>query len=92
MPVILFGGMFMNNSNLGAWLSWVQYLSPIKYCAEALLWNEFNYDPYNVRDGLMTFLGYKLSYWKAVGILIGLSVIFRIIAFIFFKMLVKKFQ
>jgi len=39
-PMLLFGGLFANNESL-SWLSWIQYISPIKYCTEALMWNEF---------------------------------------------------
>jgi ABC-type multidrug transport system permease subunit len=47
-PFILFGGLVSNNKAQLAWLSWIQYISPIKYCAEALLSNEFANDPNNI--------------------------------------------
>jgi hypothetical protein len=89
-PMLLFGGLFANNESL-AWLSWVQYISPIKYCAEALMWNEFSNDPHGLRDDLMKFIDYKLSYGKCCGILVLLIIGFRIVAYIMFRSLVTKF-
>ena len=37
MPMMLFGGLMTNNAKAPKWLSWLQYISPIKYCATALL-------------------------------------------------------
>jgi ABC-type multidrug transport system permease subunit len=51
-PFILFGGLVSNNKAQLAWLSWIQYISPIKYCAEALLSNEFANDPNNMSQDL----------------------------------------
>ena len=89
-PMLLFGGLFANNDSV-PWLSWIQYISPIKYCSEALMWNEFSNDPHDLRDDIMDFIGYKLSYWKCCGILIALIVGFRTIAFFSFRLLVTKF-
>ena len=41
MPMMLFGGLFTNNNEAPEWLSWIQYISPIKYCAEGLTYTEF---------------------------------------------------
>ena len=90
MPMMLFGGLLANNVAMPAWLSWFQYVSPIKYGAEALLYNEFRNDEVN-RDALTKFLGYELGYWKSVGISIALILLFRLFAFIGFKSLVRKF-
>ena len=89
-PLILFGGLMVNNEKLPKWLSWFQYISPIKYGAEALLYNEFSNDKIN-RDQLTTFLGYNLGYWKCIGISVFIIVLCRILAFIGFKCLVRKF-
>ena len=40
-PVILFGGQFANSGNIQAWISWFQYLSPIRYALEAVVVNEY---------------------------------------------------
>ncbi|KAJ3410840.1 ATP-binding cassette sub- G member 1 [Chytridiales sp. JEL 0842] len=41
MPFMLFSGMFININKMPAWLGWLQYVSPIKYCFEGLVKNEF---------------------------------------------------
>lgn len=42
LPFILFGGLFLNAEDAPEYLVWLQYISPIKYCFEALMkivWN-----------------------------------------------------
>ena len=87
--MLLFGGLFANNNSI-PWLSWIQYISPIKYCAEALMWNEFRYDEYGLRDDIMGFVGYTLGFTNCVLIFIALIVMFRVMAFLMFRVLVSK--
>ena len=47
MPMMLFGGQFANSGNIQAWISWFQYISPIRYGYEALCRNEFENRSYN---------------------------------------------
>ena len=54
------------------------------------MWNEFKNDEYELRDDLMEFIGYKLSYWKCVYIFVALIVMFRVMAFLMFRVLVTK--
>jgi len=41
LPVMLFGGLFVNNSGIPAYFDWIKYISPVKYGFEALAKNEF---------------------------------------------------
>ena len=92
MPMILFGGYMANNESMDPWLEWVQYISPIRYNAEALLQTEFKNDQYEVREFLMEFIGYRLGYWNCIYIFLGGIVLFRFMAYLNFKRLVTKFQ
>mmetsp|Transcript_111 Transcript_111/g.219 ORF Transcript_111/g.219 Transcript_111/m.219 type:complete len:93 (+) Transcript_111:1251-1529(+) len=92
MPVLLFGGLFANNSLAADWLGWLQYVSPIKYAAEAIIENEYQEDKHGNKEAFVEFLDYGFGFWKSVGILAALIVGFRVIALIAFKLLVKKFQ
>lgn len=47
MPLMLFGGQFANSKNIQAWISWFQYISPIRYGLEALTVNEYDSRIYN---------------------------------------------
>ena len=31
LPLFVYAGVFKNSGNLSDWVSWVQYISPIKY-------------------------------------------------------------
>lgn len=90
-PFILFGGLVSNNGAQLKWLSWIQYISPIKYGAEALLWNEFANDPNNIKTDIMSFLSYHLGYGYCCAILILLTLVLRTIAFGCLKLRVRKF-
>ena len=39
MPIMLFSGFFSNAGSYPNWIGWIQYISPIKYSLEALVWN-----------------------------------------------------
>jgi ABC-2 type transporter len=47
LPFVVFGGQFSNSGNYQAWISWFQYVSPIRYGYEALIRNEFDHRNYN---------------------------------------------
>lgn len=66
MPVVLFGGFFANNSIALDWLGWLQYVSPIKYTSEAIVWSEYRHDYHGIRDNFTEFLDFKLGYWNCV--------------------------
>ena len=91
MPMILFGGLLSNTSSMLDWLSWIQYLSPIKYCTEALIYNEFRNDPHGVQKQLTGFVNYNIGYWGCIFIFVGLVVFFRVISFIVFRCFITKF-
>jgi len=71
-------------------LSWIQYLSPIKYTAEAVIYNEFMYDKYEVRDTLTNFLDYKVGLLNCLLIEIGMIIVFRFLSLLFFRNLASK--
>lgn len=41
MIVMLFGGMSANSASYSPYVEWIQYLSPVRYGFEALVWNEY---------------------------------------------------
>lgn len=92
LPFMLFGGLLSNNKSIFDWLSWFQYISPIKYCAEALVDNEFRNDKYGIGDDLKDHLDYIVGYGRCVIIFIALIIGFRALAFVVFRMLIRKFQ
>lgn len=73
------------------WLSWIQYISPIKYSTEAMVYNEFTIDPNGIGNDFEAFLNYSLGYNNCIGILIALIFLFRILGFICLRMRVRKF-
>ena len=42
MPIVLFGGFITNNDSIGPWLSWMQWISPIRYGNEAMAHTQFD--------------------------------------------------
>jgi ABC-type multidrug transport system permease subunit len=39
LPLMLFSGFYQNRGNLMVWISWMEYLSPMKYAFEAVMIN-----------------------------------------------------
>jgi ABC-type multidrug transport system permease subunit len=42
LPLLLFSGLFASADALPGYLSWIQYISPMKYAYTGLVINEFN--------------------------------------------------
>ena len=42
MPIMLFGGFIVNTETVAPWLSWIQWVSPIRYGNEALAHTQFD--------------------------------------------------
>lgn len=92
MPMVLFSGFFSNSGSYPVWISWIQYISPVKYTLEALIYNEFDDRRYDSPIDLISFLGFKLGLFKCLIILLGLTIFFRFVALAFLKLLVGRFQ
>ena len=93
LPIILFGGQFANSGDIQAWISWFQYVSPIRYGFEASLRNEFaNYHglPIYIPDPIK-FLNFNLGFDNCMILLALTAVGIKVIAFICLKILIKKF-
>lgn len=93
MPMVLFGGYFSNSSNYPVWISWLQWLSPVRYGHEALCLNEFENRVYGENDiDLVEFLGYDLGIWRCLLILASFVVFCRLFSMLFLRLMVSKFQ
>ena len=52
LPIMIFGGLFVNLETIPKWLHWIQYISPIKYSFNAMLIEEFsNLDQLTCKPG-----------------------------------------
>lgn len=92
MPMVLFSGFFSNAGNYPDWIGWVQWISPIRYALESLIWNEFGDRHYTSDEiNIVTFLSYNLGIGKCLAILAGLSVFFRVFTGVCLKMQTGKF-
>ena len=66
MPIILFGGFFANSGTYPDYITWIQYISPIRYALEALVWNEFDEKSYLNNYDMMDRLGFSLGKWYCI--------------------------
>ncbi|XP_047478557.1 protein white-like isoform X1 [Penaeus chinensis] len=91
LPIMLFGGFFVQADSIPPYLDWLSYLSWFQYGFEALTINQW--DGYGVSLGNVTVdagpiifkrLGFSAdNFWIDIGALFGLLVGFRILAFLF---------
>lgn len=87
MPLGILAGFYSNINSVPVWFSWLQYVSPIRYALEAVVWNEFaDFDDENgTIPNPIEYLNYRLGLWECIGCLWGLSVVFRIVSYFLFK-------
>ena len=91
MPNVLFGGMLANSGSLPSYISWCQYLTPVRYANEAfstVALKGVNY----LTDYYLDLLGFDLGYSKCVFILIGFMIFWRLLSVIFLRLMISKFQ
>ncbi|CAD8074209.1 unnamed protein product [Paramecium primaurelia] len=91
LPFIIFSGYLANSKYFYVWISWIQYISPMKYSFEAFATNEFEKRQYVFGDPIET-LGFDIGLWESIGILIALAIFIRIMAFIFLYKLRSRLQ
>ncbi len=93
MPMFMFSGFFANAGSYSDWIGWLQWISPVKYCLEAYIYNEFDDREYGPNDtNLIDFLNFEIGIWGCVGILLGLGIFLRLLSAFFLQKLVSKFQ
>ncbi|CAI2359700.1 unnamed protein product [Moneuplotes crassus] len=94
LPYIIFGGYFVNLKDVYVWLSWLQYISPLRYSTEALLRNEFEDNSDYSEDFQRIYEGfdYNIGLWTCIGILTILSFVFRAGAYVALRLTVSKVQ
>lgn len=94
LPFILFAGTLINEQTMPRWLFWLKYLSPLKYVNEIANTYEFTdnetitYPPGGklILQSLNYDVGVELCY-----IILAIMVVaYRILAFIFLRLMVKK--
>lgn len=93
LPFVLFAGFITNVDTFPNWISWFQYVSPIRYGFEASLRNEFaNYHglPIYIPDPIK-FLNFSLGFDNCMILLALTALGIKLIAFICLKILIKKF-
>lgn len=91
LPSMMFAGLFANTSTMFSFLSWIQWLSPVRYAFEAGLISEFK--PRGREYLYEDFLGFgtRLGYWKCQACMLGLTFAARLISLLALKLNIKKF-
>jgi len=88
MPFVLFSGFFKNTGNLSDWISWIQYISPVKYTFSAYVHNEV----LNVGASNIGQMNFDVGLWASVGVLVGLGVAYRILSLFFLWLLRARLE
>lgn len=90
IPVLLFAGFFINSDSIPIWIRWIQWISPMRFGFEAMVWNE--YTDSELGSDTIDRLNFRLGKWESWGILIGLAVFLRLAALFALKRLVRKLE
>jgi hypothetical protein len=83
----VFSGFFKNRDDLPGWISWVEYVSPLKYGFTAFLEVEVQ-----GRESDIERLNFDVDKWPSIFILLGLGLVFRVMSLFFLWFLRKKGQ
>lgn len=90
LPSFLFCGLLANLRNVQPWLRWLQYLSIFRYCLEAYLRNEFEGNELASEGNPLDSLGLEIGLEGCIFIMLGISVVLRLLAGVLLKVLVRK--
>ncbi|XP_052773368.1 protein white-like [Mya arenaria] len=95
IPLLMFGGFFLNSDSIPVYFIWLEYLSWFKYANELLAVNHWkNIDSiecsssssqclYSDGDSVLNYLNFdKDKVWLDLGLLFAMLVAYRIVAFI----------
>ena len=100
--MMLFGGMLVNSETMPAWLSWIQWISPIRYGNEALAHTQFDEAhnvvwtttlpprPVDIPQTYMKAMGFDLGYTNCVLCIFGLLILWQVLAYIALISQIKK--
>lgn len=91
MPFMLFAGFYKNAEDFSDWIGWIQYISPFKYCFNALAVNQFTSEVAYPSNPIST-LHLQLGQWEALICLAALFGFFIISAFFLLATLKKRIQ
>ncbi|CAK4652217.1 hypothetical protein LEN26_004983 [Aphanomyces euteiches] len=91
LPLMIFGGLFLNADNTPVYFSWLEFISPMKYGFRGMsrsFWNSVDYIscadglPCQARNGAELLINLSLnkgSFWGDVGMLLAVNIMFRTI-------------
>ena len=102
VPSTLFAGYYVSINSIPVWLRWIQYLSLFKWSFQAVAVNEFHDATFTCSPGEICSITsgnqvlqelnmtYPSDLWVAIGVLAGLTVLFRLLAFVFLIFQTKR--
>jgi len=90
LPLMVFGGFYINSDSLPDWLEWFQWVSPYRYCLEGLMRNEYSDSAFGLAP--VEQFNFNVGMWGCFGLLIAIGMAFRILALVALKKLVRKLQ
>ena len=92
MPLMLVGGLYVNQETMPFYLEVFSYISPLMYAFNSLAKLEFTNSPHDLAKVMLKNLDISRDYWTSILYLVILIVSLQFLACIFLKLLVSKFQ
>jgi ATP-binding cassette subfamily G (WHITE) protein 1 len=96
LPVMIFGGLFVNLDSVPVWLRWMQYCSPVRWSFNAMMREELSglklvctpkqakpdgSCPFDLGDQILDTMGLQYSILDCLSILLGMYAALRLWAF-----------
>ena len=92
MPLVLVGGLYVNNGSMPIWLEVFSYISPLKYAFSNYVQAEFETNEYPVAQQMLSFLSFEFTFWEGIMYQACIILSVMVLAAIFLKILVERFQ
>ena len=92
IPFMLFAGFFANRDTFSPWISWIEYISPMKYTMEAFVTNEYDGLGYENPDPVVDMLHYDLGVPFCMSALFAIFFVLRFISYFALKVLMNTLQ
>ena len=92
LPLSLLGGIFASLGTIPAWVGWLQWISPVRYTFEALIYNEFSDRTDLGALNPIYLYNLTLGYGVCMVLLLTLSIACILVSLILLKLRANSFK
>lgn len=77
---MLFSGFYVNSESVQSFVKWIEWISPIRYGLESLIYNEFEGTDFVPNP--INSLNFSFGYWNSMLYLLIIGMVIRVAGFV----------